>query len=129
MSPGASKALNLTMALHELATNAVKYGALSNAGGQVRLDWAMQSFPPQIHLELKWALWPVTPPRRKGFGSNLIQRTSIMWCWISPPAASFVVWSLLSKEPLHGKSLNSPGLALRRRSVNRIQQPSPVTCL
>ena len=66
--------LALTMALHELATNATKYGALSNETGRIEVVWTIDSSADRIRL-----LWvesggpPVTPPRRKGFGSRLIQ--------------------------------------------------------
>jgi PAS domain S-box-containing protein len=71
-------ALALAMALQELATNAVKYGALSNENGQVHIDWSLDpaSGPPRLHL--RWAEQggpPVAPPTRRGFGSRLIERS------------------------------------------------------
>ena len=63
------------MALHELATNAVKYGALSNGDGHVSILWERQ---PQTHL-LK-LIWQesggpeVSPPKQTGFGTQLIER-------------------------------------------------------
>jgi two-component sensor histidine kinase len=70
-------ALALAMALHELATNASKYGALSQAGGRVSIEWMVRPQAPDAELELCWREEggpPVTPPTRKGFGSRLIGR-------------------------------------------------------
>ncbi len=71
-------ALALAMALQELATNAVKYGALSNAKGMVHIAWTVQNglLPPR--LALRWTERegpPVQAPRRRGFGSRLIERS------------------------------------------------------
>jgi two-component sensor histidine kinase len=65
------------MILHELGTNAVKYGALSNDKGIVRLDWASAGASEQRTFKLQWLESggpAVTPPTRKGFGSNMIER-------------------------------------------------------
>ncbi len=63
----------LTMALHELATNAVKYGALSNSSGHVDIDWRVDD----QDFMLVWQEHggpPVTVPTRTGFGSRMIER-------------------------------------------------------
>jgi PAS domain S-box-containing protein len=70
-------ALAIAMALNELATNAVKYGALSNESGRVLLRWrvAPDAGGPVLHLTWEEAGGPpVAPPERKGFGSRLIER-------------------------------------------------------
>ena len=70
-------ALSLSMALHELATNAVKYGALSVPTGQVRIAWSVVPGPVHPRLTLTWTESggpPVSPPTRRGFGSRLIER-------------------------------------------------------
>ena len=70
-------ALAIAMALHELATNAIKYGALSNEVGQVRLRWEVDTSRGEQRLHVVWCETggpPVTPPSRKGFGSRLIER-------------------------------------------------------
>ena len=70
-------ALAIAMALHELATNAAKYGALSNESGRVRLDWRVAAGGSGPALHLTWVEEggpPVAPPARKGFGSRLIER-------------------------------------------------------
>jgi two-component sensor histidine kinase len=70
-------AMVVSMVLHELTTNAVKYGALSNERGVVDLRWHVmdESWPPRI--QVVWAERdgpPVQPSDRKGFGTSLIQR-------------------------------------------------------
>ncbi|MDR7037277.1 MULTISPECIES: HWE histidine kinase domain-containing protein [Methylobacterium] len=70
-------ALAFVMALHELATNAVKYGALSNDTGRVILNWDVVDGSKPDRLWLRWEELggpPVTPPSRTGFGSRLIER-------------------------------------------------------
>lgn len=70
-------ALSLSMALHELATNAVKYGALSTPEGRVTIRWDLAPGPGAERLDLTWTESggpPVTPPSRRGFGSRLIER-------------------------------------------------------
>ena len=67
----------LTMALHELATNASKYGALANNSGQVRLSWELVSQDQESRLRLCWTESggpPVTAPSHAGFGSFLMNR-------------------------------------------------------
>lgn len=64
------------MAMHELATNASKYGALSAPGGQVSVVWTIAG-EPSTPLRLVWTERggpPVAPPTREGFGSFVIQR-------------------------------------------------------
>ena len=71
------QSLLLAMGLHELATNAAKYGALSNGSGRVRVSWALQQRDSDICLVLEWKERggpTVTPPKHKGFGSRLIER-------------------------------------------------------
>jgi two-component sensor histidine kinase len=97
-------AISLALALHELATNAAKYGSLSNASGAVDITWAIAPAPEhstaacvdarskttgaQRNLEaapapaaqrlvLRWIEKggpPVKPPTRQGFGTKLLQR-------------------------------------------------------
>ncbi|MGJ0510068.1 MAG: HWE histidine kinase domain-containing protein [Methylocystis sp.] len=69
-------AMALSIALHELATNAVKYGALSNETGAVLLEWALERNP-DTQLKVRWQERdgpPVARPVHEGFGSQLIQR-------------------------------------------------------
>jgi two-component sensor histidine kinase len=71
-------ALALAMALHELATNAVKYGALSNRSGTVEVSWTVQNGAALPRLNLRWVEAggpPVVAPRRRGFGSRLVERS------------------------------------------------------
>ena len=73
---GPRAALSFALALHELSTNAVKYGALSTASGRVRISWALTRGRPQA-FSFEWAEVggpPVTPPTRTGFGTRLIDR-------------------------------------------------------
>lgn len=69
------QAVTLSMALHELATNALKYGALCGDAGHVEISWSVSGdAPPQLDL-----IWretggpPVQPPRKKGFGTRMIK--------------------------------------------------------
>jgi two-component sensor histidine kinase len=70
-------ALAIAMALQELATNAVKYGALSNADGEVRVAWSVeQKGEKRLHLTWSETNGPrVAPPKRRGFGTRLIERS------------------------------------------------------
>jgi two-component sensor histidine kinase/CheY-like chemotaxis protein len=71
-------ALSLSLAVHELATNAGKYGALSTPGGCVTVNWRMAD---DGGIELSWIETggpPVKPPARLGFGSTLIERALAM---------------------------------------------------
>jgi PAS domain S-box-containing protein len=70
------EALALAMALHELSTNARKYGALSNETGRISLRWS-RTGKPRSELELVWREQggpAVSPPTRRGFGSRMIER-------------------------------------------------------
>lgn len=71
-----STALSLALAIHELATNAAKYGALSLPAGRVAVDWSVVTGPEGQTLNMTWREHdgpPVTPPREFGFGSRLLQ--------------------------------------------------------
>jgi PAS domain S-box-containing protein len=73
----AHKAMLLAMALHELSTNAIKYGALSNESGQVNVSWDLVPDDEAQRLRFVWQESggpPVKPPEHKGFGSVLIER-------------------------------------------------------
>lgn len=68
------QALAIALALHELQTNALKYGALSVDGGTVSLNWRLG---PEARLDLVWTEngGPrVTPPDRRGFGTMMIEQ-------------------------------------------------------
>jgi PAS domain S-box-containing protein len=69
-------AMTLSLVLHELATNALKHGALTAPLGQVTVAWSMAEAPDARRLvELLWGEQggpAVTPPERQGFGARLI---------------------------------------------------------
>jgi two-component sensor histidine kinase len=65
----------MALVFHELATNAVKYGALSSDRGRVDITWTFEEADER--LSLRWAETdgpPVAAPTRVGFGSRLIER-------------------------------------------------------
>ena len=77
LSLDAGKVTLLNMGLHELATNAAKYGALSNDTGAVHLTWRVASTEDSRRVKLTWQESggpPVEPPTRKGFGSLLLEQ-------------------------------------------------------
>jgi PAS domain S-box-containing protein len=70
-------AVPLAMAVHELTTNALKYGALSVPEGRLTVEWQTQPTPEGAVLRLDWIERdgpPVAPPTRRGFGSTLLER-------------------------------------------------------
>ena len=72
-------AVVLSMILHEIATNAAKYGALSNDSGTVTLDWEVVEEDVKRKLRLIWTEGggpPVSAPVQRGFGSRLIERSA-----------------------------------------------------
>ena len=69
--------LAIAMALHELATNAVKYGALSVPNGHVVIQWQIAQEGGERRLSFCWVEHggpPVTPPTHTGFGTRMIER-------------------------------------------------------
>ena len=73
LGPGA--ALSFSMVLHELLTNACKYGGLSNDEGHVEIDWCVERLEDGDHLLLSWREIggpEVLSPTRNGFGSRLV---------------------------------------------------------
>ena len=73
----AQTALALAMALHELGTNAIKYGALSVSQGRVAISWHVETVSNAPMLNLVWREHggpPVAEPTHRGFGSALIEQ-------------------------------------------------------
>lgn len=72
---GPKAAMTLALALNELATNAIKYGALSGAGGRVELSWKILESEQGPSLWMQWAERDgprVNKPDQQGFGTRLI---------------------------------------------------------
>ncbi|MFL6579050.1 MAG: chemotaxis protein CheB [Povalibacter sp.] len=72
----ASQAVPIAMALHELCTNAVKYGAFSVDRGRVKLEWSVTKAP-ETRLRMEWKEIdgpPVKVPTHRGFGSMMVEQ-------------------------------------------------------
>jgi two-component sensor histidine kinase len=72
---------NVALALHELATNASKYGALSTSGGRIDIEWNRETSEDGEHsLRLIWRESggpPAVPPEKKGFGCFVLERVTV----------------------------------------------------
>ena len=74
---GAKQSLSLALAIHELATNAIKYGALTSDHGRVEISWQESEEQATPTFQFVWKEIggpPVEVPSRRGFGSQLIER-------------------------------------------------------
>ena len=92
------------LALHELATNAVKHGALSSSRGRLSISWAVDQMPNIGGLKLDWRERDgplVTAPKQKGFGHVVIKS-------MIEQAVRGKVELNFAKEGLHW-SLQAPG--------------------
>lgn len=116
LSPALS--LSLALALHELATNASKYGALSTEQGWVNISWAVDGALDAQRLTLRWRERggvPVQPPTRQGFGTRLIERSfsadlgGSATIDFAPDGVTCVIEALL----VHGRSAPPAERALR----------------
>lgn len=77
ITPAAAQGIG--MAIHELVTNALKYGALSETGGEVRIAWDVAVEDGLPVFSINWSEHngpPVKPPNRRGFGQTVIERLS-----------------------------------------------------
>jgi two-component sensor histidine kinase len=72
----AQSTLALSLVLHELGTNARKYGALATPTGRLDVHWRIGAPEPVLHIE--WAETggpPVVEPKKRGFGTTLIEKS------------------------------------------------------
>jgi two-component sensor histidine kinase len=115
----ASAAQTIGMALHELATNAGKYGALSSPAGRVAIEWSLDCAV--AGKETFWISWretegpPVTVPQRSGFGSAIIGSLAESSLGAQVELgfpASGLIWRLScpAREVMDGGGSTSPGL-------------------
>jgi two-component sensor histidine kinase len=68
-------AQTFALVVHELATNAVKHGALSSANGRVAINWKIDDGPPEPRLSFSWVERggpPPVAPQASGFGTHVI---------------------------------------------------------
>jgi two-component sensor histidine kinase len=75
----ATSAQALGLAIHELATNAVKYGALAQPEGKLKVSWKLEADEAERRVVFEWSESGVKmpedgPPKRRGYGSELIER-------------------------------------------------------
>lgn len=72
---GARATLSVSLLLHELTTNAIKYGAFASEAGRVSVDWSVEDSDTGAELVLRWLESggpAIAAPSRRGFGSKLI---------------------------------------------------------
>ncbi|MFC7739051.1 PAS domain S-box protein [Roseomonas sp. GCM10028921] len=114
--PLASAAVQpLSMVLHELATNAAKYGALSVPGGKLEVKWRVDHSAGTLRIDwIESGGPPVSPPARRGFGSRLIEATirnqlggSVEWFWEASGLACHVAVPLARAVAPKGASVTS----------------------
>jgi two-component system CheB/CheR fusion protein len=89
----AAAAQNFSLALHELATNAAKYGALSNSRGRVRISWSVSKSNGSALFTFRWQERdgpPVSLPTQKGFGSAVLEQVMAEYFDV-PPCVDFAV--------------------------------------
>ena len=73
---GPQDSRNLSLAVHELATNSIKHGALSNGSGNIGISWSVNGTDSAAILKFRWCESggpPVQMPTRKGFGTYLLR--------------------------------------------------------
>lgn len=119
----ATAAQAVGLALHELATNAVKYGALSDGNGKVRISWRYDATGGERALILSWVEEggpAVTPPSRKGFGNAVIESMapkSVLGSVSLEYAPSGLHWHLtIPESSLIGGEGSAPDRPDRRRT-------------
>jgi PAS domain S-box-containing protein len=87
----ARAAQNFALAVHELATNAVKYGALSSQSGRVHISWSVGKPNGHHQFTFRWQERggpQVSPPSRKGFGSTVLEQVMAEY-FETPPQVEF----------------------------------------
>lgn len=124
-------ALQLTLILHELATNAKRYGALSSDQGRVAIAWHLESGAPRrVVLDWKESGGPsVDAPRDRGFGRQLIERTGRLPYLQSklefpPEGVRCRVWAELPEADQTGPGYFDPGGG-SAEAVGRAPFPPP----
>ena len=110
---GPTQVIALGIVLHELGTNAAKYGALSVEGGEVELSWMLH--PDRVSLT--WAERngpPVMPPSHKGLGSKLIERglpdASIDWRFLPDGVICAIELPLSERPASNRKAARDPAV-------------------
>ena len=91
----AKQAQLLSMVLHELATNAVKHGALAVKNGHIDVMWDTDADRLSEHLRLRWRERGVMierDPVKRGYGSELLERS--MACWMGASIDLFIPTAL-----------------------------------
>jgi two-component sensor histidine kinase len=76
----ANVTITLSLLLHELATNAAKYGALSVPAGRLAVTWQARESGTVVNIDMHWVEDggpPVTPPAKQGFGSRFLQASAL----------------------------------------------------
>jgi two-component sensor histidine kinase len=105
LNPGAAQ--GFALALHELVTNAAKYGSLSTEGGVVSVRWAIDATTAETTVHFRWQERggpPVTIPKRKGFGTVLLERALATTSGVpphfdySPEGFSYEVKAVLAEQ-------------------------------
>ena len=115
---------NVALALHELATNASKYGALSAPEGRVAIEWAFNPGEEgERSLRLTWRERggpAVKAPERKGFGRFVLERVTINA--LGEGGLEFdekgLIWTCVI-NPEHIASARKPGSAPQRRGTDQ----------
>lgn len=124
----------LGMVLHELATNASKYGALSSPAGRIEIDWRLEHpIVDAPHFHMRWRESggpPVTAPQRHGFGHVVIERMTasafggaahVSWAksgfmWeLDAPAAAIDGTMAVESRPADGDAKVSPEAPLQAK--------------
>lgn len=127
LSPQAAQ--SFALALHELATNAAKYGALSVPGGRILIGWSVDSPNGSGQFTFRWQERdgpPVSPPEQTGFGSTVLEQVMAEYANTPPKidfAAGGVVYEVEGPLDSMAAATVGPNAVLARKA--RPDSPSP----